>query len=1443
MASSSSFCPPGVDAIFGPQVNPACRTFDFTRLFEESFFSIAPSAIFLLLATLRTTRIFFQRPIVNKGWLHVSKLVAIGLLAAVDITQLVLGSNSRSLKTPATIPSNVLAMLVTLFMLVLSHLEHCKAFRPSSIICTYISISLLLDIPQARTLWMSQSQQRWHATAITFQIAMAIKVLILLLESRGKTQLLLQDDHPRSPEETTNVFSRRVFWWLNKLFRKGYQKSLSLPDLFVLDSNLSSQKLGNDLQSKWDQNRKSTSKHTLARCICESFLGSLLAPLVPRILLTAFTYTQPFLVQAVTTFLAKDSESAPDNNGYGLIAAYGLVYSGIAISNGWYWHKQYRFITTIRGSLVSVIYSKTLRMGVGAATSSEATTLMSADVERIATGLRSLHETWAGGVELGLGLWLLYRQVGLAMLCMLGVTLACTFGASKTAQYATRRQKLWMEAMQKRLADTINAIGSLKSIKMLGLEDRLFTLVQDLRQKEVDACVHFRVATTAIITLAHASLFMNSVLVFAAFLPIANRDNLLFTTARIFNTLTLVSLISEPLQSFLQALPQLGMSLGCIQRIQAYLLTADHHDPRRHFDDDFDSLTSSREGKEPTEKIKQENAFVVRNGHFGWIAGSDAVLKDVNVEIPQGKLTLVVGPVGCGKTTLLHALLGEVVQVKGDVSCQRNEIAFCAQQPWLTNGTAREGIIGYSLDDPAWYDRVVRACALDLDFLELPLGDQTSVGSGGTALSGGQKQRLALARAVYARKSVVLLDDVLSGLDRHTERSVFDGLFGVDGLFRTSLPDTTVVLATHAVRHLKFADHVIAMHPGGNGVDQGTLSELNDRGHVLQNPEHAAQEEKEEQEELVRQAKQPKTDTKTNAPAGTHSKSAPVKVEETVSDRNILQFYLKAMGLWNTIGFMAMGVFTVGLWKVSEYWARLWAEHSEAHPENPQNSFYLGIYALLNGLALVIATFWFGHWLLKVIPKTGISFHERILGTVLNSTYPFLSRADTGGLATRFGQDLLLVDTELPTSFANTFFLLFILFAQLALIASASAYLLAAFPILAVLIYMIQRVYLRTSKRIRHLDLETKAPLYAQFTDALKGTASIRAFGWQSSSKLENETLLNDSQRPFYLLYCVQRWLECVLDFMVAGIAVVIVGVAVATRSKVGGAQIGVALLNLVSLGDTMKSLVKYWTQMETSIAAVSRIRNFIDVTPQELQPPAGAVIEKPRRSSDGTSIVLKDLSASYSQDGPKVLSELSLTIAAGEKIAICGRSGSGKSSFLNVLLGMIDVPSGELLIGGRSFETFGNKRLRQSVNTIPQDPYFFPGTFRENLDQESGFSDEEIQVRLRKVGLDSEVVKAGGLDAQLEREKFSAGQLQLFSLARAMLHPKGILLLDEATSNVDHETDKKMHDIIFNDFADQTVIAILHRREELHRFDRVALIEKGKVVSIGEPATVNLDA
>jgi ATP-binding cassette subfamily C (CFTR/MRP) protein 1 len=156
------------------------------------------------------------------------------------------------------------------------------------------------------------------------------------------------------------------------------------------------------------------------------------------------------------------------------------------------------------------------------------------------------------------------------------------------------------------------------------------------------------------------------------------------------------------------------------------------------------------------------------------------------------------------------------------------------------------------------------------------------------------------------------------------------------------------------------------------------------------------------------------------------------------------------------------------------------------------------------------------------------------------------------------------------------------------LIAVAAPFAAISFPVVGVSVYFIQKFYLRTSRQLRFLDLEAKSPLYTQFNEILEGLATIRAFGWQSFVEEKAKDLLDRSQRPFYLLFAV-----LVLDFVVAAVATILIVLVVALKGKLSAGYVGVALLNVVLFSQSIKLLITFWTQLETHIGSVARIKNF----------------------------------------------------------------------------------------------------------------------------------------------------------------------------------------------------------------------------------------------------------
>lgn len=177
-------------------------------------------------------------------------------------------------------------------------------------------------------------------------------------------------------------------------------------------------------------------------------------------------------------------------------------------------------------------------------------------------------------------------------------------------------------------------------------------------------------------------------------------------------------------------------------------------------------------------------------------------------------------------------------------------------------------------------------------------------------------------------------------------------------------------------------------------------------------------------------------------------------------------------------------------------------------------------------------------------------------------------------------------------------------------------------------LWLIQRFYLRTSRQLRLLDLEAKAPLYSHFLETFTGIVTIRAYGWQEKSRGINLTLVNASQKPFYLLAMVQRWLSLVLDLVTASIALIVVGLAVGLRDSVSAGSVGVSLVNLISFTSYIRMIVVLWASTETSLGAITRIKNFTEDTEvEDLTIENGVLLEDwPREGG----IHFKSVSASY---------------------------------------------------------------------------------------------------------------------------------------------------------------------------------------------------------------------
>lgn len=429
-----------------------------------------------------------------------------------------------------------------------------------------------------------------------------------------------------------------------------------------------------------------------------------------------------------------------------------------------------------------------------------------------------------------------------------------------------------------------------------------------------------------------------------------------------------------------------------------------------------------------------------------------------------------------------------------------------------------------------------------------------------------------------------------------------------------------------------------------------------------------------------------------------------------------------------------------------------------------------------------------------------------------------------------------IVDIDLPYSFVDLTLSTIGCIMGAVLMCLSAGYFATVIPVVLLIVWVLQKYYLRTSRQIRLLDLEAKSPLYSHFIESLSGLTTIRAFGWASTFEERNLSLLETSQKPYYLMFCIQRWLALILDMLVAGHAVILMVLIVKLRAEISAGYVGLALVNVMTFNQTLAQIIENWTKMETSLGAISRLRNFSLQTASENLPRETS--EPPMSWPAHGEIEIRNVSAAYTQDGAPVIKHLSMSIRAGEKIGVCGRSGSGKSSLLLALFRMLELqmPESTITIDGVDIATVPRQRVRTALNAVPQEPYFLKGSVRFNADPRGLHNDGEIISAICKVELWTLISAKGGLDADLDAEFFSHGQRQLFCLARALLRKSKILVLDEATSNVDVASDALMQKVIRDEFKDCTILAVAHRLNTIVDFDRVAVLADGELKEFDTP-------
>jgi ABC-type multidrug transport system fused ATPase/permease subunit len=1025
----------------------------------------------------------------------------------------------------------------------------------------------------------------------------------------------------------------------------------------------------------------------------------------------------------------------------------------------------------IKGGLSSTIYRKSLRLsneGRATKTTGDIVNYMAVDAQRLQDLTQFLQQAWSAPFQIIICMVSLYNLVGWSMMAGIVVMLVMMPAQGWVARIMKNLQKDQMKNKDARSRLINEIITNMKSIKLYAWGAAFMNKLNYVRNEQELKNLRRIGATQAFANFTwNTAPFFVSCSTFTVFVLTQDRP---LTTDIIFPALALFNLLTFPLAVLPMVITSIVEASVAIGRLTDFL-TAEELQP--------ESVIIG-----PAPQQMGEETILIRDGTFSWNRHeSKEVLKDIDFTAYKGELSCVVGRVGSGKSSFLQSILGDLWKIKGSAEV-RGTVAYASQQTWILNATVKENIVfGYKYDSE-FYEKTIKACALLDDFAQLPDGDETVVGERGISLSGGQKARVSLARSVYARADIYLLDDVLSAVDSHVGRHIIDNVLGPRGLLSTK----TRILATNSIPVLKQASF-ITMLKEGEIAEKGTYSQLiakkglvadllRTAGHDSNNAsgsssppssetstviegEASFSQNKEEVEEALEgvpemepiksaqaTGKKPRSGSmatlrraSTASFRGPRGKLTDEELAGTSRTKQTKEFVEQGKVKWSVYGeyakennLVAVGIYLFALLASQSasiggsVWLKEWSEHNEKSGFNDSIGKYIGIYFAFGiGSSLLTVGQTLILWIFCSI-EASRKLHERMANAIFRSPMSFFDTTPAGRILNRFSSDIYRVDEVLARVFNMLFVNVARSFFTLGVISFSTPAFIALIVPLALTYYWIQRYYLRTSRELKRLDSVSRSPIYAHFQESLGGITTIRAFRQQQRFELENEWRVDANLRAYFPSISANRWLAVRLEFIGGVVILAAAGLSIISVSNHSGlteGTVGLAMSYALQITTSLNWIVRQTVEVETNIVSVERVLEYARL-PSEA-PEIIAESRPPVAWPAKGEVDFKNYSTRYREGLDLVLKNINLDIKSHEKIGVVGRTGAGKSSLTLALFRLIEPATGHIGIDDLNTSTIGLLDLRRRLAIIPQDAALFEGTVRDNLDPGHVHDDTEL--------------------------------------------------------------------------------------------------------------------
>ena len=1151
-----------------------------------------------------------------------------------------------------------------------------------------------------------------------------------------------------------NFFSQIRLDWLTPLLRKGYKTTLDLPDLGAIPTadrcRTNHDRFEEIYNAEKDKASENNGKISLFKVYILTFWKPMFIGGIIKVVAEMLVFVPPIGVDVLVQYVQRVVEHKnqtysplPIEDQYVSHAAFfsnGFVIAIVMLlSNliqGTCWQAQFYLAVKqgirCKGAVQAMVYSKALRlstwtMSEGGVSVGQVMNHMSVDPLNLVWLFYFGNFTWSLPLQIAVGVVLLYVQLGVSgLIGAFIILISCPLNLLLAKVLAEQEEKI-LQFSDIRLQKVNEVLQSIKLLKMYAWEMLFKKSVEKTRNKELQyvfkACV-IRILCGIIVD----GFPLIAILVTFTVYPFLEDKPL--EAGKVFSSVALFNLMAVPIIAVPMIVGIIAHAYVSTKRLSRYLATPELCTTT------VDTIPSTQNGIQPEEADADTDGprpatspsavMSIKKGTFSWdLNGQEPIMHDLDVDIPQGHLSLVVGQVGSGKSSLLSALVGEMTKIAGTVSWQEGvKVAFGAQKAWLMNATLKENILfGHELDEER-YKQVLHASALKPDLEILPAGDETEIGEKGINLSGGQKQRISIARTMYTDADVILLDDPFSALDVHVGSHIFK-----EGVAKYLLKrGKTVIVVTHQLQFLPYAHQIIAMKGGkieqigslkdikqnnpemyeewkitlGKSGDSSTNKEDTDKDTSADHSDQVVMgsgmrsylstvslgqisgygdlEDEQELEEAIKAEKEEAGKTLDNE--GELGKL--IEDEERnvgAVQASVYWSYFKSatipFAVWTIMGYAIRQAFRMA----TDFWLAKWSEDAHKHamllnattpidnqtvPEDNvdgyNEQYYIAVFA-----SVCVASVVFGSVASSSMYLSGLKaskfFHSGMLSRLVLAPMRFFDTTPIGRVINRFAGDTNIIDHKIPTNLDNLVYCIFYCFGGILVNAISTPYfIIPVIPILLIY-FSIQRFFVSSSRELQRIDNVSKSPVLAQFSETLGGLTTIRAYRHQQRFQTRNWKLVDDNNTASLYLHSSIIWMGVRLDYL--GAIIVFVSSICSIVSGIhGGASpgvVGLAVAYAIMISGLLNWMMRYVSEAEMYFNCIERVGYYTRIateavtqtTPQEpsAQWPASG------------SITFNNVSLRYDYSLDPVIENLSLEIGGGEKIGICGRTGSGKSS------------------------------------------------------------------------------------------------------------------------------------------------------------------------------------